>query len=55
MPAARFPGPGFDLKYHCLAWTLAQSRELVERGAPCLHFYTMGRSKAVCEVAGQLF
>jgi len=36
-------------------WTAIQSKELMAKGAPCLHFYTMGRSKSVGEVAAQLF
>jgi methylenetetrahydrofolate reductase (NADPH) len=38
-----------------IAWTLAQSKELLAKGVPCLHYYTMGRSKAVREIAAQLF
>ena len=26
-----------------IAWCAAQSQELKERGAPCLHYYTHGR------------
>ncbi|MBL7962701.1 MAG: methylenetetrahydrofolate reductase [NAD(P)H] [Flavobacteriales bacterium] len=35
-------------------WCIAQSRELRAKGAPCLHYYTMGRSEAVREVLGQV-
>jgi len=38
-----------------IAWTTAQCRELVANNAPCLHFYTMGRSEAVRTVAAALF
>lgn len=38
-----------------IEWAVAQCRELMDRQAPCLHFYTMGRSKAVREIAAQLF
>ncbi len=44
-----------DVKQVGIEWTTAQCRELVARGAPCLHFYTMGRSEAVRAVAEQLF
>ena len=36
-------------------WAIAQSRELIDKGAPCLHFYTMGRSEAVRRVAANFF
>ncbi len=36
-------------------WAIAQSQELVERNAPCIHYYTMGRSEAVKEIAGEVF
>jgi methylenetetrahydrofolate reductase (NADPH) len=36
-------------------WSVAQSRELIARGAPCLHFYTMGRSEAVRAIVGKVF
>ncbi len=36
-------------------WCTAQARELMARGAPSLHFYTMGRSEAVRAVAGSVF
>lgn len=38
-----------------VAWTLHQCKELMARKAPCLHFYTMGRSEAVRKVAAELF
>jgi methylenetetrahydrofolate reductase (NADPH) len=38
-----------------IAWSIAQSKELIAKGAPCLHYYTMGRSKAVREIAAQVF
>lgn len=36
-------------------WSIAQSKELMERGAPCLHYYTMGRSESVKEIVSQVF
>lgn len=44
-----------DVKQVGIAWTTTQCRELMARGAPCLHFYTMGRSEAVRTVAAALF
>ncbi|MFN3874323.1 MAG: methylenetetrahydrofolate reductase [NAD(P)H] [Flavobacteriales bacterium] len=34
-----------------IEWCVGQCRELMAKGAPCLHFYTMGRSEAVRAVA----
>ncbi len=38
-----------------IEWCIEQSRELMSRGAPCLHYYTMGRSEAVAEIAEAVF
>ena len=35
-------------------WALAQSRELLERGAPAIHFYVMQSSSAIQKVLGKL-
>ena len=44
-----------DVKRVGIEWSKAQARELKERGAPCLHFYTMGRSEAVRAVVESVF
>ncbi len=36
-------------------WTIAQCKELIAKKAPCLHFYTMGKSEAVRTVAEKVF
>jgi methylenetetrahydrofolate reductase (NADPH) len=36
-------------------WSIAQSKELVAKKAPCLHFYSMGKSTAIQEIAAALF
>jgi methylenetetrahydrofolate reductase (NADPH) len=36
-------------------WCIEQSRSLIDGGAPCLHYYTMGRSGAVAEIAEAVF
>jgi len=36
-------------------WSIAQCRELVEKGAPVLHFYTMGKSESTYEIAKEIF
>lgn len=36
-------------------WGVTQSKALVEGGAPCLHYYTMGRSDSVKKIVSQVF
>ena len=36
-------------------WSIAQSKELMAKGAPCLHYYTMGKSDAVKQVVSSVF
>jgi methylenetetrahydrofolate reductase (NADPH) len=36
-------------------WAIQQSKELVEYGVPCIHYYTMGKSKSVREIAKAVF
>jgi len=38
-----------------VAWSIAQSKELMAKGAPCLHYYTMGKSDAVKQVVSSVF
>jgi methylenetetrahydrofolate reductase (NADPH) len=38
-----------------IEWAVAQSKELIAYGVPCLHFYTMGKSNATERIAQQLF
>lgn len=44
-----------DVKKIGVKWAIAQSQELVEKGAPCIHYYTMGKSEAVKEIAIEVF
>jgi len=37
-----------------IEWCIAQSKELKERGAPCLHYYTMGDSSIIRAIAEQV-
>ncbi|MCB0794301.1 MAG: methylenetetrahydrofolate reductase [NAD(P)H] [Flavobacteriales bacterium] len=39
-----------DVRRVGVEWSTAQARELKERGVPCIHFYTMGRSEAVRKI-----
>jgi methylenetetrahydrofolate reductase (NADPH) len=34
-----------------IEWGIMQAKELIAKGAPCLHFYTMGKSEAVKKIA----
>ncbi len=36
-------------------WGIQQSKELVERGVPCLHYYSMGKSISVQKIAEAVF
>lgn len=36
-------------------WTIQQSKELMEKGAPVLHYYSMGKSDPVYSIAKELF
>lgn len=36
-------------------WTVAQSIELKEAGVPCLHYYTMGDTTTIKQIAKQIF
>lgn len=38
-----------------IEWCVQQSKELKERGAPCLHYYTMGDSSTIKEIVQQVY
>lgn len=38
-----------------IEWCIAQSKELKKRGAPCLHYYTMGDAKTIKRIAEAVF
>jgi len=38
-----------------IEWGIQQSKELIKRGAPCLHYYTMGKSEAVKRIVNESF
>lgn len=44
-----------DVKKLGIEWAVAQSKDLIARKVPCLHFYTMGRSEAVRAIVEQVF
>jgi methylenetetrahydrofolate reductase (NADPH) len=38
-----------------IEWAIAQSKELKEMGAPCLHYYSMGKSDNIVKVVKEIF
>jgi methylenetetrahydrofolate reductase (NADPH) len=44
-----------EVKAVGVAWSTEQAKELMTKGAPCLHFYTMGKSDAVRSIVSKLF
>ncbi len=38
-----------------IEWCVAQSRELMQRGVPTLHYYSMGKSDPIYRIAKELF
>lgn len=38
-----------------IEWCIAQSKELKEKGAPCLHYYTMGDSKTIRQIVEAIY
>ncbi len=44
-----------DVKNVGVEWAIEQSKELIKNKVPCLHFYSMGKSTAIQQVASKLF
>jgi len=44
-----------DVKQVGVAWTIQQSKDLLAFGAPCIHYYTMGKSIAVKQVLKEVY
>lgn len=44
-----------DVRVVGIEWAVQQAKELIAIKAPCLHFYTMGKSEAVRNIVGQVF
>ncbi len=38
-----------------IEWAIAQSKELKAKGVPCLHYYSMGKSNSVVQIAKEIF
>lgn len=44
-----------DVKAIGIEWCINQSRELLQAGVPCLHYYTMGNAETTCKIAKAVF
>jgi methylenetetrahydrofolate reductase (NADPH) len=44
-----------DVKQVGIEWAIQQSKELMEYGVPVLHYYSMGKSKSIYDIAKALF
>ena len=44
-----------EVKQVGIEWGIKQSKELIEFGVPCLHYYSMSRSTSVKNIAKELF
>jgi len=44
-----------EVKKVGIEWAINQCRELIKNGVPSIHFYTMGRSDNIAEIAKNIF
>ena len=44
-----------DVKEVGIAWAIQQSKELMQAGIPCLHYYTMSKADATYRIAKEVF
>ncbi|WP_143961141.1 methylenetetrahydrofolate reductase [NAD(P)H] [Litoribacter populi] len=44
-----------EVKEVGIEWSIQQSKELIEKGTPCLHYYTMSKADATYRIAKALF
>ncbi len=44
-----------DVEKVGIEWAIQQSKELMQFGVPCIHFFTMGKSKAVRTIAENIY
>ena len=44
-----------DVRNVGVEWAIQQSKELIKAKVPCLHFYSMGKSNAIQQIASKLF
>ena len=44
-----------EVKQVGIEWCIEQSKQLKLAGVPCLHYYSMGKSDSINEIAKQIF
>jgi methylenetetrahydrofolate reductase (NADPH) len=44
-----------DIKNIGIEWSIMQAKELIKNEVPCLHFYSMGKSSAIQQIASALY
>lgn len=44
-----------DVRNVGVEWSIMQSKELIKNNVPCLHFYSMGKSNAIFQIASKLY
>jgi methylenetetrahydrofolate reductase (NADPH) len=44
-----------DVKQVGIEWCIQQSKELMQKGLPCLHYYTMGNAETIRKIASAVF
>jgi methylenetetrahydrofolate reductase (NADPH) len=44
-----------DIKNVGIEWSIMQAKELIKNEVPCLHFYSMGKSSAIYQIASSLY
>lgn len=44
-----------DVRQVGIEWGIKQSRELIEKGAPVIHYYSMGKSNSIQQIAREVF
>jgi methylenetetrahydrofolate reductase (NADPH) len=44
-----------EVKNVGIEWSIHQAQELMKQNVPCLHFYSMGKSTAIQQIASKLF
>ena len=44
-----------DIFKKYIEWAIEQSRELLDHGAPAIHYYTMAKTDNVCQIVKKVF
>ncbi|MFT6631634.1 MAG: methylenetetrahydrofolate reductase (NADPH) [Bacteriovoracaceae bacterium] len=48
-------GDNTSVKEVGVEWAIQQAKELKEKGAPCIHFYSMGKSDNIVKIAKEIY